>query len=114
MNKYFRSYGFIALVLLLVTYFGLLWFTSFNRYFVGTVAMSVATFVIYGLDKSAAKMGTGRAPENFLHLLALLGGFPGGWAGMFIFWHKIRKPVFWAVLIFSTILHVALWFLLYQ
>ena len=39
--------------------------------------MSLVLFFVYGLDKSAAKRGGSRTPEWVLHLLALLGGWPG-------------------------------------
>jgi uncharacterized membrane protein YsdA (DUF1294 family) len=44
-------------------------------------------------------------------LLALLGGFPGGWAGMFLFNHKSNRqkhPVIWLCLILGTVIHAAL------
>ena len=47
-------------------------------------------------------------PEKHLHWLALLGGFPGGWLGRFIFHHKTRKRIFFLVLVISTIIHLGL------
>jgi uncharacterized membrane protein YsdA (DUF1294 family) len=40
--------------------------------------------------------------------LALVGGFPGGWAGRSIFRHKTRKGFFILVLATSTIIHLGL------
>lgn len=70
----------------------------------------VVTFILYGFDKLQAKRNAGRVPEIVLHLLALVGGFIGGWAGRFVFRHKTRKPVFLVVLILASVLHVGGWF----
>ena len=40
-------------------------------------AMSLVTFLVYAMDKSAARRGAGRTSETTLHLLALVGGWPG-------------------------------------
>ena len=42
---------------------------------------SVACFIAYALDKSAARQGRRRTPERTLLLLGLAGGWPGGLAG---------------------------------
>ena len=78
-------------------------------------AWSLITFVVYGLDKRAAKQGKDgrgkskarRVPEKTLHLLALLGGFGGGWLGRHLFRHKSAKPVFALVLGLATALHLS-------
>jgi uncharacterized membrane protein YsdA (DUF1294 family) len=58
-----------------------------------------------------AKANGPRVPELILHLLALVGGFAGGWLGMAVFRHKSnyrRHPGIWAVLVLSTAGHLAL------
>jgi uncharacterized membrane protein YsdA (DUF1294 family)/cold shock CspA family protein len=66
----------------------------------GLVVLNIATFFIYLLDKEAAKNGGRRFSENQLHLLALLGGWPGAWCGQKILRHKSSKRsfqiVYWA------------------
>ena len=47
-----------------------------------------------GLDKHKAKMGNRRIPENTLFAFAFLGGVVGTIAGMYIFHHKTKKPLF--------------------
>ncbi len=63
--------------------------------------LSVVTFIAYGLDKRAAMRGRWRTPEATLQILALLGGFIGGFLGQRVFRHKTRKLgfliVFWAI-----------------
>ena len=58
------------------------------------LAVSTVTFLTYGVDKAAAVRGARRIPESFLHLLGLLGGWPGAFAAMRIFRHKSRKISF--------------------
>ncbi|HEX2517861.1 MAG TPA: DUF1294 domain-containing protein [Chloroflexota bacterium] len=80
-----------------------------GRWYLGwLLAWSVATFVLYGLDKRAARQGGPRVPEVVLHGLALVGGAAGGWAGMFLFRHKTRHPSFVAVLALASALQVGL------
>ena len=71
-------------------------------------ATTITTFLLYGYDKFQAMRHELRVPELVLHTMALMGGFAGGWLGMFFFRHKLRKPAFWAVLAGSTVLHAAL------
>jgi uncharacterized membrane protein YsdA (DUF1294 family)/cold shock CspA family protein len=56
---------------------------------------SVATF-LYGFDKSAAERGRRRTPESTLHLVALLGGWPGALLSQGMFRHKASKAAFQA------------------
>jgi uncharacterized membrane protein YsdA (DUF1294 family) len=80
-----------------------------GRWYLGwLLAWSVATFVLYGLDKRAARQGGLRVPEVVLHGLALVGGAAGGWAGMFLFRHKTRHPGFVAVLALASVVQVGL------
>jgi len=81
----------------------LVWLTS----------VSLVTFLAYGYDKVQAKTDGSRVPEIVLHLLALAGGFIGGWAGRFIFHHKTRHNSFTVVLIISTVMYVVLAYLLF-
>lgn len=58
---------------------------------------SVATFLIYARDKSAAREGRRRTPERTLHLLALAGGWPGALIAQKVLHHKSRKRSFQVV-----------------
>ncbi len=58
------------------------------------VAFSSLAFALYGSDKSAAKNDRWRIPESVLHLLDLLGGWPGALFAQMFFRHKSRKLLF--------------------
>jgi len=68
---------------------------------------SVVAFVVYGVDKTAARQGARRIPENTLHLLALLGGWPGGLLAQKVFRHKTRKLSFQIVFWITVVLNCA-------
>jgi len=65
---------------------------------VAFVAINVATFALYGLDKLLAVFETRRVPERTLHLTAFLFGSPGALLAMIAFRHKTRKTSFQLVL----------------
>ena len=59
------------------------------RWFVGFYAlMSALSFSLYGLDKRASTRGGWRTSEARLHLVELLGGWPGALLAQRVFWHK--------------------------
>jgi uncharacterized membrane protein YsdA (DUF1294 family)/cold shock CspA family protein len=72
---------------------------------------SLITFCAYAIDKSAAQNRQWRTQENTLHLLALLGGWPGALAGQRLFRHKTAKRsflvIFWATVLINS--GVLLW-----
>lgn len=61
------------------------------------LVMSAITFIIYGLDKRAAKLNVWRTPERRLLLFGFAGGALGGLLGMVFFHHKTRKFYFWLI-----------------
>ena len=58
------------------------------------VAASSAAAITYAADKSAARSGRWRIAERTLHVLALIGGWPGALIAQRVFRHKSRKPSF--------------------
>lgn len=58
------------------------------------LAMSLLTCVFYYCDKSAVQKGAWRTSESTLHLLALLGGWPGALLAQQAFRHKSKKRSF--------------------
>lgn len=59
------------------------------------ICINIFSFLIYGLDKYFAKKNMWRISEKALLLFALLLGAPGAYAGMQIFRHKTKKPIFY-------------------
>ncbi|MFT4769740.1 MAG: uncharacterized membrane protein YsdA (DUF1294 family)/cold shock CspA family protein [Glaciecola sp.] len=78
--------------------------------------VSIVTFLAYYIDKSAAKRGGWRTAEQNLHLLSLIGGWPGGWIARHWFRHKTRKQPFRIVFWVTVVGNVAglLWLLTSQ
>jgi uncharacterized membrane protein YsdA (DUF1294 family) len=68
--------------------------------------MSFAALVAYAYDKRAAMQGQGRIPENTLHLISLLGGWPGAFLAQQAFRHKTSKGTFqlayWATVLVNS------------
>jgi len=63
-------------------------------FFFGYIVMSAVLFAAYGLDKRAAQTGAFRTQESALHLLALMGGWPGALVAQRVFRHKTVKVSF--------------------
>ena len=65
--------------------------------------ISAAAFVVHWFDKRQAESDQWRTPENTLHVLELLGGWPGAFLAQRIFRHKTAKPgyqiVFWLIVL---------------
>ena len=58
------------------------------------LTLSLLTFIAYAIDKSAAKRGKWRTKESTLHLLALMGGWPGALFAQTTLRHKSVKASF--------------------
>ena len=69
--------------------------------------MSLVTFVVYALDKRAARRGAWRTPESTLHLLELLCGWPGAWLAQRKLRHKSVKTSFRIVFFIMVALNLA-------
>lgn len=69
-------------------------------------AASCIAFVLHAIDKSRARQGAARIPENTLHLFELLGGWPGAWLAMTVFRHKTRKRSYQLVFALVVALNV--------
>ena len=64
---------------------------------------SGVAFFLYRADKSAAEQGRWRTPESTLHMIDLLGGWPGALVARRAFRHKTTKQpfrtIFWVTVI---------------
>lgn len=56
--------------------------------------MNALTYWLYAQDKEAAQSGNRRVPENTLHILAFLGGWPAAWLAQQKLRHKTQKQPF--------------------
>jgi uncharacterized membrane protein YsdA (DUF1294 family) len=67
------------------------------------VLISALTYWVYARDKRRAENGEWRVPEARLHLLDLLGGWPGGFLAQRRLRHKCSKGsyqfVFWLIVL---------------
>ena len=77
------------------------------------VIASLLTYVMYAVDKSAAKKGAWRTPESTLNLLSLAGGWPGALVAQQKLRHKSKKQSFRSVFWLTVLLNcgVFLWLL---
>ena len=58
------------------------------------LAVNIATFFLYGIDKYKAKKGKWRISEATLLTMAAIGGSIGAWAGMRLWHHKTMHKKF--------------------
>ena len=69
------------------------------------IILSIATFLAYKKDKSAAESDEWRIPENKLHLLSLIGGWPGALIAQNTLRHKSKKisfrTVYWLTVVIN-------------
>lgn len=65
------------------------------------------TFMAYAMDKSAARRNAWRTAESTLHLLSLMGGWPGALIAQRRLRHKSAKDSFLAVYWLTVILNCA-------
>lgn len=85
-----------ALIMVSLASLGWFIFTSQQSMFIVKVYAVIAalTFIAYALDKAAAKGNRWRIPESTLHVLALVGGWPGAILAQSILRHKSVKREF--------------------
>lgn len=67
--------------------------------------LNLVTFFMYWVDKHAAQTGRWRTSERTLHLLGLLGGWPGAWWAQALLRHKSSKASFLAAYWATVALH---------
>jgi uncharacterized membrane protein YsdA (DUF1294 family) len=65
------------------------------------------TFLVYAVDKAAARRDRWRTRESTLHLLSLVGGWPGALAAQRLLRHKSAKEsfqaAFWATVVVNVV-----------
>jgi uncharacterized membrane protein YsdA (DUF1294 family)/cold shock CspA family protein len=69
--------------------------------------VSLIAFIGYAMDKSAARNNRRRTPESTLHVLALIGGWPGAAFAQRLWRHKSSKAEFQRVFWVTVVLNCA-------
>lgn len=77
----------------------------YNIIIVVLALVNSAAFILYGMDKIKAVNNEWRISEKRLLRVSLIGPF-GGWLGMKIFRHKIKKPKFYVGIPFFAIVQL--------
>lgn len=70
------------------------------------ILLSIFTYFMFAWDKQAALSGDWRTSEKTLHMLSLLGGWPGALLAQFQLRHKSRKQPFKFILWVAILLNV--------
>ncbi|MCO8045753.1 DUF1294 domain-containing protein [Acinetobacter bohemicus] len=72
--------------------------------------INALSYWLYAQDKEAAQLGNRRIPENTLHLVAFLGGWPAAWLAQQKLRHKTQKQpfrqIYFCTIAFNIILMV--------
>jgi uncharacterized membrane protein YsdA (DUF1294 family)/cold shock CspA family protein len=71
---------------------------------------SVGAFLAYAADKSAARKNEWRISENTLHMLGLVGGWPGALVAQQVLRHKSKKESFRTVFRATVVINCGLLF----
>ena len=72
------------------------------------LAVNIATFLLYGIDKYKAKKSKWRISEATLLTMAAIGGSIGAWAGMRLWHHKTMHKKFKYCIPVIIIMQIAL------
>ena len=70
--------------------------------------INILTYWFYAQDKEAAQNGNRRVPENTLHILSFLGGWPAAWLAQQRLRHKTQKQPFRKIYFCSICLNILL------
>jgi uncharacterized membrane protein YsdA (DUF1294 family)/cold shock CspA family protein len=74
---------------------------------VAYLVVSVVTVLVYMMDKSASQKNGQRTPENTLHLLSLMGGWPGAMVAQQTLRHKSQKRRFRGIFWLTVLINLA-------
>lgn len=70
--------------------------------------INVMTYWFYAQDKEAAQINRRRVPENTLHILAFLGGWPAAWLAQQRLRHKTQKQPFRKIYFCTIVFNILL------
>lgn len=106
-----RRFSLLPVVFVAVSYLGAVGYAGIVRYVPIALVMvfafmSTLAYLFYALDKRSAIKGRRRTPEDWLHFLSLIGGWPGALIAQKQFRHKTRKVSFRVVFYLSVLINV--------
>jgi len=84
-----------------------LWWIT-RAYFGLTLLMSAVAFPLIAWDKMLAKAAKRRVPESTLHLVEILGGWPGSFIAQQMFRHKTLKTGYQVVFSIIATFHIVI------
>lgn len=116
-SKSYRSpywlFSLIAVAIVLVITIPLVLLLNWSWLWCYLIAINVATFVLYGFDKSSARREGRRVPEIVLHGCELLGGTPAAFIAQRVFHHKTQKTSFqvrfWIIVAIQVVVVFLIW-----
>ena len=76
--------------------------------FIFIALMNGLSYWLYAQDKEAAQLGNRRVPEQTLHVVAFLGGWPAAWLAQQKLRHKTQKQPFRQIYFCSIVLNILL------
>jgi len=99
----------IYLSLIFITFVAVAFFLGYlpRKILLIYISVSIITFLAYVFDKSKAQRGEWRTQESTLHLLALIGGWPGAAIAQQILRHKSKKKEFRIAFWFTVFVNTA-------
>jgi uncharacterized membrane protein YsdA (DUF1294 family) len=116
--RFFSFFIILALVIMVAIQYMLYADLQLHFYIAWLINVNLTTFLFYWIDKGLARIKkfNFRVPELLLNLMALAGGFVGGWLGRGVLRHKTNVREHWGmlvVLIAGTLLHGALVYMVF-
>ncbi|CAB1207648.1 DUF1294 domain-containing protein [Acinetobacter bouvetii] len=82
------------------------WLSGMVLLFISVI--NAFTYWMYALDKEAALLGNRRVPEQTLHILSFLGGWPTAWLAQEKLRHKTQKQPFRKIYFCTIALNIIL------
>lgn len=107
-------YFLLWLAMFIMIMVGLGFYVSLSPVIDLALASTVATFLLFGIDKHQATIHRMRVPEKLFYLTVLLGGSAGALLGMNIFRHKTSKTSFQFVVVMLIVAQIALAYIIYH
>jgi uncharacterized membrane protein YsdA (DUF1294 family) len=116
-SKSYRSpywlFSLVAVAIVLIVALPLAVLLNWSWLWCYLIGINVATFALYGFDKSSARRDSRRVPEVVLHGAELLGGTPAAFIAQRVFHHKTQKGSyqlrFWLIVTVQVIVVFTLW-----